>query len=71
MRTIHNETVSFRCPNQLKERLQTYGEVNDLHLSQVIRRACAELVKQEPPVAIQQRRWISGHEKGRCKPSGP
>lgn len=53
LNTIHNEVISFRCPNVLKERLQLYGDENDLRLSQVIRRACADFVRQPAPAAIQ------------------
>jgi len=45
MRVIQNELVSFRCPNVLRERLEEYAVINDLHLSQVVRQACVNLVR--------------------------
>lgn len=44
MRVIQNETVAFRCPNTLKERLNEIALISDMHVSQVVRIACAELV---------------------------
>lgn len=44
MRVIQNEMVAFRCPNTLKERLNEIALASDMHVSQVVRIACAELV---------------------------
>ena len=44
MRVIQNEMVAFRCPNTLKERLNQIAVNSDMHVSQVVRMACAELV---------------------------
>lgn len=44
MRVIQNEMVAFRCPNTLKERLNEIALTSDMHVSQVVRMACAELV---------------------------
>lgn len=44
MRVIQNEFVAFRCPNALKERLNEIALTSDMHVSQVVRMACAELV---------------------------
>ena len=44
MRVIQNEMVAFRCPNTLKERLNEIALNSDMHVSQVVRMACAELV---------------------------
>lgn len=44
MRVIQNELVAFRCPNALKERLNEFAVKSDMHVSQVVRMACAELV---------------------------
>ena len=44
MRIIQNEMVAFRCPNTLKERLNEIALNSDMHVSQVVRMACAELV---------------------------
>ena len=40
MNIIHNQNVAFRCPNTLKQKLQTYADANDLRMSAVIRNAC-------------------------------
>jgi predicted transcriptional regulator len=45
MNIIHNQNVAFRCPNSLRERLQTYADENDLRVSAVIRNACADWLK--------------------------
>lgn len=45
MRTIQNEFISFRCPNTLREQLETIAEKSDLHLSHLIRIACAQIVR--------------------------
>lgn len=44
MRVIQNEMVAFRCPNTLKQRLNEIALSSDMHVSQVVRMACAELV---------------------------
>ena len=44
MRVIQNEMVAFRCPNTLKERLNEIALASDMHVSQVVRIACAERV---------------------------
>ena len=44
MRVIQNEMVAFRCPNTLKDRLNEIALASDMHVSQVVRIACAELV---------------------------
>ena len=44
MRVIQNEMVAFRCPNTLKERLNEIALTSDMHVSQVVRMACAVLV---------------------------
>ncbi len=46
MRTIQNEFISFRCPNTLREQLETIAEKSDLHLSHLIRIACAQIVRE-------------------------
>lgn len=45
MRPIQNELINFRCPNVMKDRLIAYGEKHDMHISQVVREACNELLK--------------------------
>ena len=44
MRVIQNQMVAFRCPNTLKQRLNEIAMTSDMHISQVVRMACAELV---------------------------
>ena len=46
MRTIQNEFISFRCPNTLREQLETIAERSDLHLSHLIRIACTQIVRE-------------------------
>jgi len=56
MRPIHNELINFRCPNVMKDRLIAYGEKYDMHISQVVREACNELLKRSnpPPALVQE-----------------
>lgn len=51
MNIIHNQNVAFRCPNTLKEKLQTYADENDLRVSAVIRNACVDYLRKEKPTA--------------------
>lgn len=44
MRVIQNEMVAFRCPNTLKERLNQIALASDMHVSQLVRMACADFV---------------------------
>jgi hypothetical protein len=46
MRVIQNEMVAFRCPNTLKERLNEIALASDMHVSQLVRIACIELVSR-------------------------
>lgn len=46
MRVIQNEMVAFRCPNTLKDRLNEIALASHMHVSQVVRMACAELVQR-------------------------
>lgn len=46
MRIIQNEMLAFRCPNTLKERLIEIAMGSDMHLSQLVRQACAEFVQR-------------------------
>ena len=52
MNIIHNQNVAFRCPNTLKEKLQTYADENDLRVSAVIRNACVDYLRKEKPIAF-------------------
>ncbi len=47
MRTIQNSNVAFRCPSDLKERLEAFAEGNHLHVSSVIRSACSDYLKRK------------------------
>ena len=51
MNIIHNQNVAFRCPNTLKEKLQTYANDNDLRVSAVIRNACVDYLRKENSIA--------------------
>ena len=51
MNIIHNENVAFRCPNSLKQKLQTYADENHLRVSAVIRNACVSYLRKEQPTA--------------------
>ena len=52
MRVIQNEMVAFRCPNTLKERLNEIAVASDMHVSQLVRIACAELVSRRSSTSI-------------------
>ncbi len=52
MNIIHNQNVAFRCPNTLKEKLQTYADENDLRVSAVIRNACVDYLRKQMPTAF-------------------
>jgi hypothetical protein len=52
MRTIQNTYIGFRCPNTLKEKIEQFAIENDLHVSQVIRNAVSNLVKQQLLVTV-------------------
>ena len=52
MNIIHNQNVAFRCPNTLKEKLQTYADENDLRVSAVIRNACVDYLRKQMPKAF-------------------
>ena len=54
MNIIHNQNVAFRCPNTLKEKLQTYADENDLRVSAVIRNACVSYLRNEQATAFTQ-----------------
>jgi hypothetical protein len=56
MRVIQNEMVAFRCPNTLKERLNEIALTSDMHVSQVVRIACAELVFRRSQTGIKDER---------------
>lgn len=45
VRVIHNQLVAFRLPNVLRETLEELALENDMHLSELIRLACMNLVR--------------------------
>ncbi len=45
MKLIQNKNMAFRCPSDLKERLECYAEKNNQHVSSIIRSACSEWLK--------------------------
>ena len=52
MKLIQNTNVAFRCPNDLKERLEAFAESNNLHVSSVIRSACSDWLKDAERAAL-------------------
>jgi hypothetical protein len=52
MRLIQNTNVAFRCPSDLKERLEAYAVGNHLHVSSVIRSACSDWLKAAERAAV-------------------
>ena len=44
MRTPKNEVITFRCPSGMKDALVIYSELYCLNVSEIIRRACLELM---------------------------
>ena len=49
MRIIRNSNLAFRCPDNLKKKLEAYAEETDVHVSAIVRAACIALLKQEAP----------------------
>ena len=49
MRIIQNSNLAFRCPDNLKKKLEAYAGEKDLHVSAIVRTACIALLKQEAP----------------------
>lgn len=47
MKLIQNTNMAFRCPNDLKERLESYAKKQKLHVSSIIRSACSDWLKQK------------------------
>ena len=52
MRTIQNEFISFRCPNTLREQLETIATRSDMHLSHLTRIACAQIVRDASETGV-------------------
>ena len=46
MRIIQNDVLAFRCSNNLKEQLNEIALATDMHVSQIVRIACLELVNR-------------------------
>jgi hypothetical protein len=49
MRVIQNSNLAFRCPNSLKQKLVIHAEQSDVHVSELVRTACIDLLKREAP----------------------
>jgi len=49
LRIIQNSNLAFRCPDNLKKKLEAYAEETDVHVSAIVRTACITLLKQEAP----------------------
>ena len=47
MKLIQNTNMAFRCPSDLKERLESYAVEQSLHVSSVIRSACSDWLKRK------------------------
>jgi predicted transcriptional regulator len=52
MKLIQNTNMAFRCPSDLKERLEGYADKNNLHVSSIIRSACSDWLNREDIAAI-------------------
>ena len=39
MRIIQNSNLAFRCPENLKKKLEAYAEETDVHVSAIVRTA--------------------------------
>jgi len=44
MKQIHSVQMAFRCQQTIKDALEQFAMANDMHVSQVIRRACSQLL---------------------------
>lgn len=65
MKIIQNEIMGFRCTNSLKQKLMEIAEASDMHVSQVIRMACAELAFRKVQTGEnQQRQWLKARMNG-------
>ena len=59
MKIIQNEAIAFRCTNSLKQKLLEIADASDMHVSQVIRMACAELAFRRSQTGKKQARpWL-------------
>jgi predicted transcriptional regulator len=60
MKIIQNEIMGFRCTNSLKQNLIEIADASDMHVSQVIRMACAELAFRRSQTGEKQARaWLT------------
>lgn len=53
MKIIQNTNIAFRCPNDLKERLEEFAVRKNLHVSSVIRSACSDWLKRREREELQ------------------
>lgn len=61
MNIIHNQNVAFRCPNTLKQKLQTFAEDNQLRVSAVIRNACIDYLRKEQAISAPHQTTWNGY----------
>ncbi len=54
MKLIQNTNLAFRCPSDLKERLESYAERENLHVSSVIRSACSDWLRSAERDALRE-----------------
>ncbi len=47
MKLIQNTNMAFRCPSDLKERLEQFAMKKNSHVSSIIRSACSDWLKQK------------------------
>jgi len=62
MKLIQNTNMAFRCPIEFKERLESFAEKRNLHVSSVIRSACLDWVKRKDLEAFheeEEARWVN------------
>lgn len=60
-----NDTVAFRCPKSLKEKMMAAANANEEHLSSFIRSACSESIKRQFPPYIPSQFPAENHQSNR------
>jgi hypothetical protein len=46
---INNDTLVFRCPQSIREKLKLYADEHEMHISGVVRKAVIDFLKKEMP----------------------
>ncbi len=65
MKIIQNEIMGFRCTNSMKQKLLEIADASNMHVSQVIRMACAELAFRKAQTGEKhQREWLKARMHG-------